>query len=147
MHTFAGPRGRDQGDGPPFGGRADALLWLTLGAATAVVGWIAGHLFMVMLGLVLVLPGLLMLVLDRFEGGHPAPDVPAEEQDDGDVDEPDAEDEPVAGHAAVADPYDDGGPLPDYGSSRDAGTQAAGRGATRIGGDDDPTEVYQPRRR
>ncbi|KNX37678.1 hypothetical protein VV01_11855 [Luteipulveratus halotolerans] len=112
----------------------DALLCLVLGAATILVGWLTGRLYVVVLGLLLMVPGLLLLALDQLNGGHPALALPLEEDDD--VDDLDDDESSLFddGHPLRAQPANPAGPT-------------TSRGATRVGTDDDPTEVYQPRGR
>ena len=100
-----------------------------------LVGWITGRLYVVVLGLLLLVPGLLLLALDQLNGGHPAPHLPPEDDEDEVIDD-DETDEPD-------DLFDDGRPVRSY----DPGPSGSTRGATRLSTDDDPTEVYQPRTR
>ncbi|AKU16286.1 hypothetical protein [Luteipulveratus mongoliensis] len=83
-------------------------MWLGLGALVSVVGFILGHLMPTIAGILLALPGLLIFLLDRYSGGHPAPPLLSdEEEDDEDEDEYRDEDDEYG-------EYDDEDPTEEY---------------------------------
>ncbi|MDF8263702.1 hypothetical protein [Luteipulveratus flavus] len=72
MNPFAERSSREDQNAAPVGGRGDALVWTVLGVVLVGVGWGVHRLLIIGVGVFVLVPGLLMLLLDRIAGRRPA---------------------------------------------------------------------------